>query len=574
MDNKQKAKLPRCPKGSRRNPKTKRCNKIKETKSTTTTRKRCPNGAHKNPKTGECDFEPYTPDEPVQVVSVSPPLMLATLPPLPSLPPLPEVTQKELSILSLPTLKLTPTKSTRKRCPNGTRKNKKTGECEAKAQPSTTKAQPSTTKAQPSTTKAQPSTTKAQPSTTKEPSIVHIRSPESEISKQVERLIMSGVPSYSPEVNKYIVGSLMRETPTDQVKYVSDCVTAKDFNQKIEGYPMIFVPKMYTCLLQNDISGLAKKALIEDLGVTTAKHIDPSKIIAPKQLHANCWFNTFFMCFFVSDKGRKFFRFFRELMITGERIIMNENGKTVRKKINKPTVLKALAWLNLGISASINGDPKAIVLDTNKIIERLSTAGIGYTKVKKYGNPIRAYTKLTNFLYPSDSSSARTSLNFVRIDQDFKGLSFEDNIKNERRFIKIKKIPDVLFVELYGKQPNSGKLIKKTEFILPETDIKYVLDSVVVRDLAATHFCCLVTINGEEWGFDGASFKKLGRFEWKKLINTNTQWTFDDLTDKKPKFLPAYFSFNPTDKMLKKHKPTKKGEYNTPHTIYFYYRQN
>ena len=566
MDNKQKAKLPRCPKGSRRNPKTKRCNKIKEIKSTTTTRKRCPNGMHKNPKTGECEFEPHTPDEPVPVVPITP--LPSPLTRLPSPPPLPQLSQKELSKLSLPTLKLTPNKSVRKRCPNGTRKNKKTGDCEPHTKPSTAKAQPSTAK-------AQPSTAKAQPSTTLKPNIVHIRSPESQISKQVERLIMSGVPSYSPEVNKYIVRSLMRETPTDQVKYVSDCVTAKDFKQKIEGYPMIYVPKMHTCLLQNDISGLAKKALIEDLGVTTAKHIDPSKIIAPKQLHANCWFNTFFMCFFVSDKGRKFFRFFRELMITGERIIMNENGKPVRKKINKPTVLKALAWLNLGISASINGDPKAIVLDTNKIIERLSTAGIGYTKVKKYGNPIRAYTQLTNFLYPPDSSSARTSLNFVRIDRDFKGLSFEDNIKNERRFIKIKKIPDVLFVELYGERPNSGNLIKKTEFILPETDIKYVLDSVVVRDLDATHFCCVVTINGEEWGFDGASFNKLGRFEWKKLINSDTQWTFDDL--KAMEYVghqPSFFSFNPTDKMLKKHKPTKKGEYNTPHTIYFYYRQN
>jgi hypothetical protein len=565
MDNKQKAKLPRCPKGSRRNPKTKRCNKIKEIKSTTTTRKRCPKGTRKNPKTGECEFEPHTPDQPVPVVSVSPPLMLATLPPLPSLP---ELTQKELSKLSLPTLKLTPTKSARKRCPKGTRKNKKTGECEPHTKPSIAKAQPSIAK-------AQPSTAKAQPSIAKEHNIVHIRSPENQLSQQVERLIMSGVPSYSPEVNKYIVRSLMRETPTDQVKYVSDCVTAKDFKQKIEGYPMIYVPKMRTCLLQNDISGLAKKALIEDLGVTSAKRIDPSKVIGPKQLHANCWFNTFFMCFFVSDKGRKFFRFFRELMITGERIIMNENGKPVRKKINKPTVLKALAWLNLGICASINGDPKAMVLDTNKIIERLSTAGIGYPKVKQYGNPIRAYTYLTNFLYPPDSSSARTSLNFVRIDQDFKGVSFEDNIKNERRFIKIKKIPDVLFVELYGERPNSGELIKKTEFILPETDIKYVLDSVVVRDLSANHFCCVVTINGEEWGFDGASFKKLDRFEWKKLINSNTQWTFDDL--KALEYLgeqPSFFSFNPTDKMLKKHKPKGKDKYNTPHTIYFYYRQN
>ena len=581
-------------------------------------RKRCPNGTHKNPKTGECESVKAQPDS----VKAQPDSVKAQPDSVKAQPD--SVKAQPDSVKAQPdSVKAQP--NSVKAQPDSVKAQPDSVKAQpdsVKAQPDSVKAQPDSVKAQPDSVKAQPDSVKAQPDSVKgsprspqpvkpkrcpkgtrknkktgncepyskvakpntvktqteiQPKIISIRSPENQLSLQVERLIMSGVPSYSPEVNKYIVRSLMRETPTDQVKYVSDCVTAKDFKQKIEGYPMIYVPKMRTCLLQNDISGLAKKALIEDLGVTTAKRIriDPTKVIGPKQLHANCWFNTFFMCFFVSDKGRKFFRFFRELMITGERIIMNENGKPVRKKINKPTVLKALAWLNLGISASINGDPKAMVLDTNKIIERLSTSGIGYPKVKQYGNPIRAYTYLTNFLYPPDSSSARTSLNFVRIDQDFKGLSFEDNIKNERRFIKIKKIPDVLFVELYGERPNSGELIKKTEFILPETDIKYVLDSVVVRDLSANHFCCVVTINGEEWGFDGASFKKLGRFEWKKLINSNTQWTFDDL--KALEYLgeqPSFFSFNPTDKMLKKHKPIKKGEYNPPHTIYFYYRQN
>jgi hypothetical protein len=611
MDNKGKTKLPRCPKGSRRNPKTKRCNKIKETKSAT--RKRCPDSTRTNPKTGECEIQPRKPNVTVPVVPIT-----TSLPsPLARLTQ-PQIPQDVLAKMSLPTLKLTPpqvSKSVRKRCPKGTRKNKKTGECEPHTRTNVLIAKPVPVMAQPVTklpsprspqpvkqkrcpkgtrknkktgvcephakapakapAKAKPSTAKApaKAQTEMPPKIISIRSPENQLSQQVESLIMKGIPSYSPEVNKLIVRSLMRETPTDQQKYVSDCISAKTLKMKIENYPAIYVPKINTCLLQNDKSGLAKEALIRDLGVTSAKRIDPTKVIAPKQLHANCWFNTFFMCFFVSDKGRKFFRFFRELMITGERIVL-DGEKPVRKKINKPTVLKALAWLNLGISASINGDPIAKVFDTNKIIERLSTAGIGYPKVKKYGNPIRAYTYLTKFLYPSGSSSAKTKLGFVMIDQDFRQDSFEEIIQANRLLGERKKTPDVLIVDLNGKRPNSGELIKKTEFIMPETDVKYVLDSIVVRDLTANHFCCVVTINGEEWGFDGGSFKKLDRFEWKKLINSDTQWTFDDLTDKKPKFLPSFFSFNPTEKMLKKHKPTKKGEYNPPHTIYFYYRQN
>ena len=46
--------------------------------------------------------------------------------------------------------------------------------------------------------------------------------------------------------------------------------------------------------------------------------INPENIIGPKQYKSNCWFNVFLMIFFVSDKGRKFHRFFRKAMIEGK----------------------------------------------------------------------------------------------------------------------------------------------------------------------------------------------------------------------------------------------------------------
>ena len=52
----------------------------------------------------------------------------------------------------------------------------------------------------------------------------------------------------------------------------------------------------------------------------SSKHLDVSRFIPPVQLLSNCWFNTMFVTFFFSDKGRKFFRFFRELMITGKKL--------------------------------------------------------------------------------------------------------------------------------------------------------------------------------------------------------------------------------------------------------------
>ena len=59
--------------------------------------------------------------------------------------------------------------------------------------------------------------------------------------------------------------------------------------------------------------------------------IDCSKVIAPIQWQSNCWFNSGFMINYVSDKGRKFFRYFRELMITGKTF----DGKKIDKDLTK-----------------------------------------------------------------------------------------------------------------------------------------------------------------------------------------------------------------------------------------------
>ena len=58
-----------------------------------------------------------------------------------------------------------------------------------------------------------------------------------------------------------------------------------------------------------------KKFLLNNL--KTSKNINCGDIIPPKQVLSNCWFNTFFVTFFISDKGRKFFRYLRKSMITG-----------------------------------------------------------------------------------------------------------------------------------------------------------------------------------------------------------------------------------------------------------------
>ena len=54
-------------------------------------------------------------------------------------------------------------------------------------------------------------------------------------------------------------------------------------------------------------SPIAKKAFLRAL---KSRKINYSNLILPIQFHSNCWFNTMFITLFISDKGRKFFKFF------------------------------------------------------------------------------------------------------------------------------------------------------------------------------------------------------------------------------------------------------------------------
>ena len=76
----------------------------------------------------------------------------------------------------------------------------------------------------------------------------------------------------------------------------------------------------------------------------------------------------------------------------------------------------------------------------------------------------------------------------------------------------------------------SKNLSKQTEYTvnLQGKPIKYLLDSAIVRDTKQRHFCCTLTCNKVDMGFDGASFSRMTPFEWKNKINQNTAWTFEN----------------------------------------------
>ena len=119
----------------------------------------------------------------------------------------------------------------------------------------------------------------------------------------------SVVPSYSPSINKELVTlkSISREK-------VSNCNNEKAFELK-EPLQIGISEKIFGKNCVPYYEPKAVKFLLKNLSAN--KHIKIDKIIPPIQSQSNCWFNTMFVTLFISDKGRKFFHFFRQLMIEG-----------------------------------------------------------------------------------------------------------------------------------------------------------------------------------------------------------------------------------------------------------------
>jgi hypothetical protein len=326
------------------------------------------------------------------------------------------------------------------------------------------------------------------------------------ISNRIADKIDSG--SYSPTINKDLVTlkSISR-------KELLDCNMEAAFNLK-EPLQIGISGKLYGKNCYYYYTPEAKKFLLRNLAAD--KHIDPKKIIPPVQAQSNCWFNAMFVTFFVSDKGRKFFHFLRQLMIEGKQ----KDGTII------PDILRdAFALLNFGIDACLTGNKYAYKLDTNSIIHLLyknipkvyKTQNPYIVDVDKAGNPIYYYTSIINYL-----NNSSIQMLFIQGAND----TWKDNVLENVK--KMTHLPHIIVLEFYEedaetfkKKPNSFKL----------NDAKYEMDSAVVRDTTKQHFCATITCEGQEMGYDGMSFHRLSPMKWKDYLNTNISWQFEGTKD-------------------------------------------
>jgi len=329
--------------------------------------------------------------------------------------------------------------------------------------------------------------------------------PDRKLSDNIAKGLENTSSSYKPSINQFLVS-----LRTIRRKEIVDCNNKLAFELK-EPLNIGIPSKLGVTQCLNYNTPEAKKFLLRNL--TANKHIDTSKIVPPIQSQGNCWFNTMFVSFFVSDKGRKFFHYFRQLMIEGKQ----NNGAIIPEKLRD-----AFALLNFGIEACLTGNQYAYELNTNSIINQIyksipSKYKENIYKVDQAGNPLYYYFSILNYL-----NNAPLLISFVNsCNNNWKQLIL-DKLNN------ITHLPHIIALEVYKKDSKNFNT-KPLSFTLKNAS--YKLDSSAIIDKSGQHFCANITCEGKEYGYDGMSFHRLVKMKWKKKLNDDFNWQFEGTKD-------------------------------------------
>jgi hypothetical protein len=293
--------------------------------------------------------------------------------------------------------------------------------------------------------------------------------------------------SYRPTINRKLI-----ELKTKNVEKIESC-KLEPLEIKIGNHCFSYLDKKTENYLLNQLSA--------------NKHLHMSKIITPKQYSSNCWFNVLFVLLFISDKGRQFFHYFRNLMILGEII----NGDKIPDKLRS-----GFALLNYNIEACLTGNKYAMnKMNTNRIIQFIYKnlpKQQNIYKVGNAGNPFTYYNALVQYL----------SFQSIRMVK----MNIQDSLK--LNFSSFDLPPHVILLQ-YSIDSYLYPHTKVLNFNIGE--YMYSLDSVAIIDNDRNHFCGLLMCNGEEYGYDGMSHSRLVKLNWKSLLNVSKNFSFKGSKD-------------------------------------------
>lgn len=332
-------------------------------------------------------------------------------------------------------------------------------------------------------------------------------------SNAVASLLQSKIESgksYAPSINKKLTS-----IRTQKYNDIFGCGAETELG-KTRAFNKLMIKAGNKCISASSQEG--RDILLKNF--KSEKSLRCSHIIAPMQSHTNCWFNTMFMSFFVSDKGRKFMRFFREMMIKGE------SAEGV--KITPPELSEAMILFTAAIDACYNRGNSlknmGLALNTNNIITSiyLSISGDfeGIKDIDQYGNPYKFYRDLMMYL------GSERALKIEKMDD-------RDSVENFLSMAGTNRTdPDVVIITL--SDFGSSDAAHPGEINKIRTDVtfnghRYMLDAAIARDITKNHFCCGITCNGKPMMFDGSAFSKLVGKNWKGWLNKDYEWSLGNI---------------------------------------------
>ena len=403
------------------------------------------------------------------------------------------------------------------RCPNGTKRNKITKICEPYSKKKVVKKQslkkqsrcPNGTRRNKITKMCEPNLKKK---SVKKTFSKKINSIFSKKINSIQSISNKSKSSYYPSINNKLFSVLKSKDKTNVIyNNILGCNSyhlLQDLTISNKGIPDINILNTNNeCI--SAFSNEGQKILLNNLKLINKINCD--NILVPNQVLSNCWFNCFFMSYFISDKGRRFFRFFRQLMILGKKI---DNELIKPKKLRQAFML-----LNIAIEHSYNYNKSynflELSLNTNSIIKliynSLKPHKVKYIRnINEGGNPVDYYTAIINYL----------NLNNIITINKFKYSNTFFNKPNIK--YKFNKQPHLIVLEQHDYHVR-----KNITDILTINSIKYKLDSIIIRNTHRHHFICCFHCNNNEVIYDGASKIKLNNIKWKSFLNENKLWTLN-----------------------------------------------
>jgi len=309
------------------------------------------------------------------------------------------------------------------------------------------------------------------------------------------------VKSYSPTINNELI-SLRSFTPNYEIY---NCVNSKEFKIRVNNKDKCIFWK----------NKLVKINMLKNLFSNKYNGYKYTQINTPKQLLGNCWFNAALMMFFISDKGRKFFRNLRKSMIVGKYL----DNTPLPKKTQWP-----LFMYNKYIDSVLQKktpENHAWLMDTNNVIKSLyNTMGIG-VKVNEAYNPFEIYDELIKFLTKNNKISNKIIIEKLYLKQMKKGINLHKKKQYtiiNNKIIKSSRIPHILSIRMNGYEENGNILTKLIKIKINGKDVTYKLDSALALDNDGEHFCSFITFNGKQLIHDGYMESRHEPFKWKSYL--------------------------------------------------------